>query len=94
MTVLVFKDKITADTELKEIAATPNIEGGIGSVWVWHQPDGTANDIQYCTGADGRCAIAHPWSQVERDWLEAWFNGVAGVQILDALPVDWQYPDV
>ncbi len=88
MTVIVFATKILADTILREIAATP-----WGSVWVWYDPDQTTNTVQYNQGADGRCAIAHPFNEMDADWLEAYMDGwlVAGtVQIRDALPEDWQ----
>jgi len=89
-TVLVFRDKATADVILHEIAVTP-----FGLVWVWFDPDDPAtNRVQYAQGADGRCAIAHPWSEVDRDWLEAYLaDWVASgdVRVLDALPEDWPY---
>jgi hypothetical protein len=94
-TVIVFQNKSLADTILKEIAATPAIEGGTGAVWCWYDPDSDANAVQYAQSADGRCAVAHHWSEIDRDWLEAYlaeWTAVGTVQILDALPADWQYP--
>ena len=94
-TVIVFQTKALADQICQEIATTPGIEGGIGPVWVWYDPDTPENDVQYAIGADGRCAISHPWSEIDRDWLEAYMDEwiqVGQVQILDALPDDWKYP--
>jgi hypothetical protein len=88
-TVIVFQDKATADLILKEIAATPNIPEGIGPVWVWYDPDSGENAVQYAQSADGRCAISHPWTGIDREWLEAYLDGMDGVQVLDELPGDW-----
>lgn len=85
MTVLVFKDKTTADTVLKEIAATP-----FGQVWAWYDPDRAENAIQYAQSTDGRCAVAHPFSEEDGAWLKVYLGGMAGVQVLDALPSDWR----
>jgi hypothetical protein len=88
---LVFPDRATADAVLHEIAATPHLEGGIGPVWVWYDPDVALNVVSYAEGADGRCMIAHPWSAVDRDWLEAYLAAWAEVLVLDAVPEDWKW---
>lgn len=87
MTVLAFDSKTRADAVLKEVAATPD-----GGVWVWFDPDSNENIVHYAVGIDGRCATAHHFDEIDRDWLEAYLEGMAGVQVLDALPADWQYP--
>jgi hypothetical protein len=89
---LVFLDRATADAVLCEVAATPDLEGGIGPVWVWYDPDVATNAVSYAEGADGRCVIAHPWSAVDRDWLEAYLSAWGEVAVLDALPGDWKWP--
>jgi hypothetical protein len=88
---LVFPDRATADAVLREIAATPDLDGGIGSVWVWYDPDGALNTVGYAQGADGRCMIAHPWPAVDRDWLEAYLAAWPEVLTLDAVPGDWKW---
>lgn len=95
MTVIVFGSKALADELLCEVAATPAIEGGIGPVWVWYGPDDAENRVQYAQSRDGRCAVSHSWTAVDRAWLEAYleqFIADGRVQLLDALPADWQYP--
>ena len=87
MTVIVFADKTTADAACKEITATP-----YGSVWCWYDPDQAANAVQYAQSADGRCAIAHRFEEQDRAWLEVYLAGMTGVQVLNSLPTDWQYP--
>lgn len=89
---IVFPDRATADAVLKEISATPDVDGGIGPVWVWFDPDSDANVVAYAEGEDGRCAIAHPWSEIERAWLEAYLAAWPAVEVLDRLPKDWQRP--
>ena len=94
MTVIIFASKLLADTILREIAATPAITEGIGPVWCWYNPDYPDNDVQYNQSSDGRCAIAHPWGEVDRDWLAAYMDEwvVSGeVVITDRLPEDWGY---
>lgn len=88
---LVFPDRATADAVLREIAATPDLEGGVGPVWVWYDPDVTLNVVGHTEGADGRCMIAHPWSAVDRDWLEAYLAAWPEVLVLDAAPGDWKW---
>jgi hypothetical protein len=87
----VFPDRKSADTVLLEIAAVPDLEGGIGPVWVWYDPDAPLNIVGYAEGADGRCMIAHPWSSVDRDWLEAYLAAWPEVLVLDAVPGDWKW---
>lgn len=84
-TVLVFSNKTDADSYLKEITNTP-----FGGVWVWYDPDSTDNAISYNQASDGRCAIAHYFSEEDRAWLEIYLEGKA--QVLDELPSDWQAP--
>lgn len=86
----VFPDKTTADAVLREIAAMPDLEGGIGPVWVWYDPDAALNHVGYAEGADGRCMIAHSWSAVDRDWLEAYLAAWPKVVVLDGVPRDWK----
>lgn len=88
---IVFPDLATANAVLSEIAATPDIEGGIGPVWVWYDPDNPANTICYAGGSDGRKMIAHPWSDVDRAWLGAYLAAWPAVKLLDAPPVDWSW---
>jgi hypothetical protein len=91
---LVFPDRATADAVLREIAATPDLEGGSGPVWVWYDPDVALNVVGRAEGDDGRCMIAHPWSAVDRDWLEAYLAAWPGVLMLDAVPGDWKWPSL
>jgi hypothetical protein len=93
--VLVFRDQAIADAVLREIAATPAIEDGIGPVWVWYQPDVEVNTISYAASEDGRVAIAHPWSAVDQAWLKAYCAAwvMSGdLSIATALPSDWEWP--
>ena len=95
--VLVFQSRAIADTVLKEIAATPEVDNGIGPVWVWYPPDGERNDVSYAHSDDGRAAIAHPWSEVNREWLAAYcaeWIAAGEMQITAALPGDWKWPMV
>jgi hypothetical protein len=97
MTHLIFSSKTIADTICQEIAATPDIEGGSAPCWLWFDPDAPTNQVQYAQGADGRCAVAHPFNAVDRAWLETYCDSwiTAGqMQILDALPANWQYQQV
>lgn len=88
---LVFPDRATADAVLREVAATPDLEGGIGPVWVWYDPDADTNVVSYDEAADGRCMLAHPWSEVGRDWWQAYVGAAwPAVQVLSAPPKDWQ----
>lgn len=65
---------------LDEIACTPNIEGGIGSVMM-----GTPLEAK-----DGRLAVCHPWSQVSMDWLSAYTANIAGAEVVEVLPKDFE----
>jgi hypothetical protein len=92
--IIVFQTKALADEILKEICCTPNLEGGIGPVILWWLPENGVNRVAYCEGADGRCLISHPFSEVDRDWFEAYMAEwiTAGtVKILDAIPDNWAY---
>ena len=82
-----FQTKVEADAIIQELAVTP-----FGSVWLWKEPEANVNQIQYTQDATGRCAIAHSFSEEDRDWIEAYLDSMTKVQILDALPGDWQYP--
>jgi hypothetical protein len=89
---IIFKTRQIADAITKEIAATPN-----DLVWVWFNPDDSTNDVQYNEGADGRCLVDHPWSEEDRDWLEAYLDGwvqAGTVHLLDAMPADWVSKEV
>lgn len=96
MATIVFPTRQVADEILREIAATPAIEGGIGPVWVWFNPDADMNDISYATDASGRCAIAHPWTEVDIAWLTAYITGDSApltwqeTRFMDVLPPNWQ----
>jgi hypothetical protein len=93
-TVIVFQTQSLADSILDEIAVMPVLEGGNGPVWVYHLPSASTNNIAYNKSQDGRVLIAHPWSEVDRDWLEAYMSewiSAGRVQVLDAIPADWQY---
>lgn len=87
MTVIVFATKALADSILKEVAATP-----FGLVWVFFEPENPTNTVQYNEGADGRCMIAHPFSEEDRTWLEAYMaEWIADgrVKVLGEMPEDW-----
>ena len=87
----IFPDRATADAVLREIAVTPDLEDGIGPVWVWYDPDAAVNAVSYAQAADGRCMIVHPWRPIGRDWLEAYVGAWPGVLVLDAIPGDWKW---
>jgi hypothetical protein len=89
---IVFADRATADAVLQEIAATPELADGLAwPVLVWDDAAGAA--IGTFEAPDGRVAVGHRWAAAERAWLgdyvAAWR---AKVQVLDALPGDWQSP--
>lgn len=70
---------------LDEVGATPDIEGGIG-------PVGIGDSVK---AKDGRVAIAHPFSQIDLDWFEAYTQGEnPKVLIVDELPKDFVLVDV
>lgn len=93
-TVIVAVDKATMDALMQEVSATPVIEGdGSVPVWVWFESWAPTNDVTYNIGGDGRCAIAHRWTPLVREWWESYTAGWAGVEIRDDLPADWQYPE-
>jgi hypothetical protein len=58
--IIVAKTKALMDAVLKEL-------GAVGCL-LWWDPEAAANGIHYNLGADGRCAIAHPWT--EEEWLQ------------------------
>lgn len=83
--VLVFRDKASFDAIKADIVCTPDIDGGVGPVALGEPT----------VAADGRCVVSHPWSEVDGDWLAAYTSGAnPAVQILDALPSDWAWPEV
>lgn len=84
--IVVFADKATADAQLRNISETP------GGVWVYVNPDNQGNDVKYAMGMDGRCAIAHEFSAEDIAYLMERLKSISGVQLLDTLPSDWEYP--
>jgi hypothetical protein len=57
-------------------------------------PDGTPNMVQYIEAADGRCAICHPFGDDDMAFFtEYCASGISSgdIQLLDALPEDWEY---
>ena len=65
---------------LNEIACTPDIEGDVGAVMM-----GVPLEAK-----DGRLAVCHPWGKVSIDWLTAYTKGIAGAQVVDVLPKDFE----
>ena len=88
-TVIVYQDKDTADRVAHEICVTPS------GIFLHCDPDAPAgqNTVTYAVAADGRCAQSFPAGEADRDWLELRYGGLTGVQILDALPGDWVWPN-
>ena len=84
--MIIFADLDTANTVCKEITCTPS------GVYLWYPPGATTNEIQYCASLDGRQAIGYPFSDDDAAWLQQQLQGQSGVQIMDALPDDWQWP--
>jgi len=80
--IILTDTKEIADTLLAEISETPAVPGGIGCVTIG----------VYIQDTQGRCAVCHPWSSADREVIANYFRDVPGVQVLDSLPVDWQYP--
>jgi hypothetical protein len=88
-TYLVFGDRTAADEVMQEIAATPIIAGGLEwPVQIWDEDAGAG--IGTLEASDGRVAVGHHWTSAERLWLADYVDGWRSVQILDALPADWQ----
>lgn len=94
MTCIVYSSKAAADAFAAEIAATPIIEGGVGAVWLWFNPDVDTNDVTYAVAADGRCAQSYPFDEATHDWLAIQAEGHSGVTVTDSLPADWEWPEV
>lgn len=101
MSVWVFSDLATMSQRLNEGGVTP-----VGGVWLWQGPVFDESGILVgleaenlyhpLTGADGRCAMMHPFCEEDDIFIEALCADliVSGkVQKLDALPPDWKYPD-
>jgi len=89
---LVFPDRAAADEVMQEIAATPILADGLEwPVQIWDE-DARAG-IGTCEAADGRIAVGHHWTGAERAWLADYLDGWRSVEILDALPGDWQPKD-
>jgi len=102
--IIIFPTKAIADEMLLDLAATPN-----DGVWVYYNPEKTyetwdeeaeemvtkhyPNVISYNQADDGRCAIAHPFSQSEIEWLQEWWDDdgalLNGVLFVDKLPEGW-----
>ena len=55
--------------------------------------DSEINAVTPAEGADGRCVVSHIFNEEDRTWLEAYTATLTGVQVLDALPEDWVYPN-
>jgi len=73
-TTITFPDLATAQEALKEIVATPDIDG-TGPVIVWWPPDADADANVVGLAVDertGEVRIAHPWTESELAWLEAY----------------------
>lgn len=93
-TVIIAADKATMDALTNEVSATPVIEGDGGvPVWVWFESDSPTNDVTYAVAADGRCAIAHPFTPLVREWWEAYTAGWPGIEVRDDLPADWVFAE-
>lgn len=91
--VVVFPTKAKAKELLKEIAVTP-----FGAVILWageSNPafafDATESIVGMLEGADGRCAVSHPFGEDDAEWLRIYLAGQA--EVLDGLPGDWVYPE-
>lgn len=74
MTILIAPTKFL----LSEIACTPTLEGGIGSVML-----GEPLEL-----ADGRFACCHPWNEVDTAWLGDYVQNIEGAEVLksDIIP--------
>ena len=104
--VIIFPSKEIADEMILDVAVTPN-----QYCWMWKDPDATyeeidpeteevtikqcPNIISYNISLDGRCAIAHDFTQEDLEWLqEYWADGegtyLNGVLFLNSLLGDWQ----
>ena len=98
--IVVFKDRATCDACLAGITVTD------GGVWLFQGPrygtDGEylgmnpTNLYTPLTGADGRCAMCHPFSeddvvQMATFWASEVKSGA--VEFHDCMPADWKYPD-
>lgn len=88
-TYLVFRDRATADEVIQEIATTPILPDGLAwPVQIWDEDAGTA--IGTFEAADGKVALGHRWTNAERAWMAEYANGWRDMEILEALPADWQ----
>ena len=88
-TYLLFPDRAIADEVMQEIAATPIVAGGLEwPVQMWD--DDARAGIGTIAAADGRAAVGHAWSEKERAWLAGYVAGWRAVEVLDALPAEWQ----
>lgn len=94
MTVLLYANRTVANAFATEIAATPQIENGVSPVWLWYDPDQPANAVVYAESTDGRCAQSHPFDEATHDWLAIQAEGHPGVTVGNALPADWEWPEV
>ena len=92
-TYLVFPDRATADEVMREMAATPVVAGGLAwPVQMWDEDAGAP--IGTLEAADGRVAVGHHWSRAERRWIAKYVDGWRSLEILDALPSDWEPKEV
>ena len=97
--IVVFKDRSTCDACLAGITVTD------GGVWLFQGPrygtDGEylgmnpVNLYQPLVGADGRCAMCHPFSEDDLCQMAVYWESEVksgAVEFHDALPKDWVYP--
>lgn len=88
-TYLVFADRAAADEVMREIAVTPIVADGLAwPVQMWDEDAGTG--IGTFEASDGRVAVGHHWTSAERAWLADYVDGWRNMEILEALPADWQ----
>jgi hypothetical protein len=88
-TYLVFPDRAMADEVMREIAVTPIVAGGLEwPVQMWDEDAGAG--IGTFEASDGRAAVGHHWTSAESTWLADYVDGWRSVEILDAVPADWQ----
>lgn len=88
-TYLVFPDRAAADEVMREIAATPIVADGLEwPVLTWDEDAGIG--IGTFEASDGRVAVGHRWTNAERTWIADYVDGWRAVEILEALPADWQ----
>lgn len=107
---LIFKSRFIADALLSEICVTPFDNVILWTVYrdpmFWFKefnPDGSIPDAfdeggfacGLTEGADGRCAVGHPFSESDIGWLEAYLDtqiASGDVALSEVMPSDWKYP--